>query len=30
MKDFVLTLEVFALVGVIITGIYIFTITYIM
>lgn len=30
MKDFVLTLEVFALVGIIITGIYIFTITYIM
>lgn len=29
MKDFVLTLEVFALVGIIITGIYIFTITYI-
>lgn len=30
MKDFVLTLEVFALVGIIITGIYVFTITYIM
>lgn len=29
MKDFVLTLEAFALVGTIITGIYIFTITYI-
>lgn len=30
MKDFVLTLKAFALVGIIITGIYIFTITYIM
>ena len=30
MKDFILTLEAFALVGIIITGIYAFTITYIM
>lgn len=30
MRDFVLTLEAFALVGTIITGIYIFAITYIM
>lgn len=30
MKDFVLTLEAFALIGIIITGIYAFTITYIM
>ena len=30
MKDFILILETFALVGIIITGIYIFAITYIM
>ena len=30
MKDFVLTLEAFALVGTIKTGLYVFTITYIM
>lgn len=30
MKDFVLTLEALALIGIIITGIYAFTITYIM
>ena len=29
MKDFILTLEAFALVGTIITGIYIFIITYV-
>lgn len=29
MKDFVLTLEAFALIGIIITGIYVLTITYI-
>ena len=30
MKDFILTLEAFALVGIIITGLYVFAITYIM
>lgn len=30
MKDFILTLETFALVGIIITGLYIFTTIYIM
>lgn len=30
MKDFILILEAFVLVGIIITGIYAFTITYIM